>query len=86
MTDVEPFGVVILLVAVALLVAVLSNRFSERIHVPAPALFLVVAAIASDQFQVLASFPLRINERIVTVALIFILFDGGMQIGWRRFR
>jgi cell volume regulation protein A len=86
MTDVAPFGIVILLIAVALLVAVLSNRLSERIHVPAPALFLVVAAIASDQFPVLSSFPLRIDERIVTVALILILFDGGMQIGWRRFR
>ena len=86
MTDVEPFGVVILLVAVALLVAVVSNRFSERIHVPAPALFLVAAAVVSDQFPALASFPVKTDERLVTVALIFILFDGGMQIGWHRFR
>ncbi len=86
MSDVEPFGLVILLTAVALLIAVLSNRLSERIHVPAPALFLVVAAVASDQFPVLSSLPLHVDERLVTVALIFILFDGGMQIGWRRFR
>ncbi|HEX5595167.1 MAG TPA: cation:proton antiporter, partial [Micromonosporaceae bacterium] len=86
MTDVEPFGVVILLVAVALLVAVVSNRLSERIHVPAPALFLVAAAVVSDQFPALASFPVKTDERLVTVALIFILFDGGMQIGWHRFR
>jgi len=86
MSDIEPFGVVILLAALALLVAVLSNRLSERIHVPAPALFLVVAAVASSQFPALSSLPLRLDERIVTVALIFILFDGGMQIGWRRFR
>jgi cell volume regulation protein A len=86
MTDVEPFGVAILLVAVALLVAVVSNRLSERIHVPAPALFLVAAAVVSDQFPALASFPVKTDERLVTVALIFILFDGGMQIGWHRFR
>jgi cell volume regulation protein A len=27
-----------------------------------------------------------VDEELVTVALIFILFDGGMHIGWRRFR
>jgi len=86
MTDVEPFGVVILLVAVALLVAVVSNRLSERIHVPAPALFLVAAALVSHQFPAVAALPVKTDERIVTVALIFILFDGGMQIGWDRFR
>jgi len=86
MSDVAPFGLVILLAALALVIAVLSNRLSERIHVPAPALFLIVAAVASDRFPVLSSLPLRLDERIVTVALIFILFDGGMQIGWRRFR
>ncbi|MGZ4535647.1 MAG: cation:proton antiporter domain-containing protein [Nocardioidaceae bacterium] len=86
MNDVAPFGVVVLGVAAALLLAIASNRFSERVHVPAPALFLLAAALASDVFPVLGSLPLRTNERIVTVALIFILFDGGMQIGWARFR
>ena len=86
MTDVQPFGLVILLVAVALLVAVVSNRLTDRIHVPAPALFLVAAAVVSDQFPAVAAFSVKTDERIVTVALIFILFDGGMQIGWDRFR
>ncbi|MDQ1564543.1 MAG: potassium/hydrogen antiporter, partial [Actinomycetota bacterium] len=27
-----------------------------------------------------------VEERIVSIALLFILFDGGMHIGWRRFR
>jgi cell volume regulation protein A len=84
--DVQPFGLVILLVAVAVLGAVLSNRLSDRIHVPAPALFLLAAAIASDVFPELGSLPVRTDERIVTVALIFILFDGGLQIGWGQFR
>lgn len=86
MRDVEPFGVVILLVAAGVLVAVLSNRLSERIRVPAPALFLVTAAITSDVVPALGSLPIEIDERIVTVALIFILFDSGMHIGWARFR
>ena len=86
MSDVEPFAWAVGLVAVAILVAVLANRVSDKIRVPAPALFLVAAAIVSDVVPSLAAVPLQVNERIVTVALIFILFDGGMHIGWKRFR
>lgn len=84
--DVEPFAWAVGLVAVAILIAVLANRISDKIRVPAPALFLVAAAVASDLVPSLAAVPLQVNERIVTIALIFILFDGGMHIGWKRFR
>lgn len=65
-------------------VALLSNRISTRVRVPAPAIFLLGAAGVSE---VLAS-PLSIQavEQIVTVALILILFEGGMHIGWRQLR
>ena len=43
MGDVGAFAVLVLICAVVGLLAVLSNRLSERIHVPAPALFLVAA-------------------------------------------
>jgi cell volume regulation protein A len=84
--DAVRFGVVILLVSGALVVAVLSNRLSERIRVPAPALFLVLASLLATRFPELRSVPILTDERIVTVALIFILFDGGLQIGWAEFR
>src|SRR5664279_1663656 len=45
--DTGAFAVVVLIGAVVGLLAVLSNRMSERIHVPAPALFLVAAAAAT---------------------------------------
>ena len=86
MTDVEPFSRIIALVSVAVLIAVLSNRITEWIRIPAPALFLVAAAVASDLFPVLGGLSIEVDGRIVTVALIFILFDGGMHIGWQRFR
>ena len=41
MSDVEHFALILLVVAVAITAAVLSNRVSERIRVPAPAIFLV---------------------------------------------
>ena len=81
-----PFGLVIAVISVAGLLAVLSNRVSERILVPAPAIFLVAAALASDLVPALARAPVLTVQRVVTVMLILLLFDGGMHIGWARFR
>jgi cell volume regulation protein A len=86
MTDIDPFAQVLLLVSLAAVVAVLSNRLTARLRVPAPALFLAAAALAAAVLPGLKAPPERMVERIVTVALICILFDGGMHIGWRRFR
>jgi cell volume regulation protein A len=76
----------ILGVSAAVLAAVFSNRLSAIIRVPAPALFLVIAAVAAKLFPSLGSLSGGTDISIVTVALVFILFDGGMHIGWRRFR
>jgi potassium/hydrogen antiporter len=86
MHDVVPFGLSVALVALAALLAVLSNRLSERVRVPAPAFFLVAAAVASAIFPPLRDLPIKVDQRVVTIALVVILFDGGMHIGWARFR
>ena len=86
MHDIAPFAVTTLLTALALLVAVGSNRVAERIHIPTPALFLLLAAVASDVFPKLGGLSIVVDQRIVTVALAIILFDGGMHIGWSRMR
>ena len=64
----------------------LSNRLSARLRVPAPAFFLVAAAIAAQLWPAATTLPVTTVERVVTVALAVILFDGGMHIGRRRFR
>src|SRR3954469_24082436 len=84
--DVQPFGLLVLVVAAVGLLAVLSNRLSERLQVPTPAFFLAGAAIAAQVIPGLDAPPHQTVERLVTVALVVILFDGGMHIGWRRFR
>jgi cell volume regulation protein A len=84
--DVEPFGLIVLVVAAAGVVAVLSNRVSEKILVPTPAIFLACAAVASELWPALYDVSDRTVERIVTVAVAAILFDGGMHIGWSRLR
>jgi cell volume regulation protein A len=86
LADVVPFGLVIAVISMAGLLAVLSNRVSERIRVPAPAMFLVAAAVAADLVPALRRVPVLTVQRVVTVMLILLLFDGGMHIGWRRFR
>jgi cell volume regulation protein A len=75
------FGLIVLAVSGGVLLALLVHKVSARFPVPAPALFLL-AALATP----IALPHIQTVERIGVVALIMILFDGGMDIGWRRFR
>jgi cell volume regulation protein A len=84
--DVLAFGVVVGVACAVLLLAVLSNRVGDRLGIPAPALFLVLSAVASDALPQLVPDSITAVQRVVTVALVVILFNGGMGIGWARFR
>ncbi|MGF7235668.1 MAG: cation:proton antiporter, partial [Frankia sp.] len=86
MTDSRGFALTVLLVAAVGLAAVLSNRVTSRVGVPAPLLMLVAAAAAVQIVPPLKAPPERTVEQLVTLALLCILFDGGMHIGRRRFR
>jgi len=56
-------------------------------RVPVPALVLVGAATASTYVKSIRdAVNLHDIEHVVTVALILILFDGGLQLGHRKFR
>jgi cell volume regulation protein A len=75
------FGLVVLVVACGVMLAIVAAKLSERYPIPSPALFLLAALaipVALPHIQTV--------ERIGVVAVILILFDGGMHIGWRRFR
>jgi len=79
--ELSEFGAYVLVVSGGVLLALLARKLTEHFPIPAPALFLVVAAAAPVIVP-----QIRTVERIGVVALIVILFDGGMHIGWRRFR
>ena len=87
MAEIEAFGEIVVVVSVAVSLALLATKITQRVPVPAPALFLVAAAVASDVFpQLTESISTQTVERIAVVALIVILLDGGMHVGWRHFR
>src|SRR5215469_10041669 len=86
MTGTYQFGLVVLVIGLVGIAAVLSNRLSARLRVPAPAFFLICASVAAQLWPHATLLPIATVERVVTVALAIILFDGGMHIGWRRDR
>jgi cell volume regulation protein A len=87
MTEITDFAAILLAIGAGVALAVLSTRLTTWIPIPSPAVFLVVAAVVSDLFPSLyEEVPALTVERIAVVALIVILFNGGMDIGWRRFR
>lgn len=87
MPEISDYATLVLIVAGGFTLAALSTRITDHIPVPAPAIFLIAAAVTSDLWPSLYDeLEIRTVERIAVVALIVILFNGGMEIGWRRMR
>jgi cell volume regulation protein A len=85
--EVARFGLIVLLLSGSFLAAVLTSKLSERFPIPAPALFLLAAAAASDLVpEINEHLTILTVERIGVIALVVILFEGGMHVGWRRLR
>src|SRR4051794_7354148 len=85
MHDTQSFALAVLVTGAAAVVALLSNRLTERLRVPAAAVLLAAAAVAVQIVPALQP-PDWAVEQVVSIALVLILFDGGMGIGRRRFR
>jgi cell volume regulation protein A len=87
MSEIADFALLVLIVTAGFSLAVVSTKLTERVPIPAPALFLVAAALASDLWpELYDAVPIETVERVAVVALIVILFNGGLDIGWRRLR
>jgi potassium/hydrogen antiporter len=83
--EIVSFGTIVLIVAAGFLLALGVIKLTERFPVPSPALFLLIGALISFP-EVYQHLSLKTAERIGVVALVLILFDGGMNVGWNRFR
>ena len=87
MTEITDFAAVLLLLTGGFALAALATTLTVRLPIPAPAIFLVAsAAVAEVWSSVHEHVPILTVERIAVVALIVILFNGGLEIGWRHAR
>lgn len=86
MNETLGYALMILFASAIGLVAVLANRLTERFKIPVPLLVLVGAAVAVRAVPAVQPPTERIVERVITIALVLVLFDGGMHIGPARFR
>ena len=87
MDDVGEFARIILVVCGGLSLAIGVRVIAGRLAIPTAGLLLVVAAVASDAVPRLATvLSFEDVQRIATLALVVILFEGGQKIGLRCFR
>jgi potassium/hydrogen antiporter len=87
MTEISDFGAIVLLVSAGLFLAVLGMRFADRLSLPNAAIFLLFTGLLAASVEPLRdALSIQVVERIGVVALIIILFDGGLHIGLGRFR
>ena len=87
MEEIADFGQIVLVVALGFALALFGRTLTERLAIPSAALFLLAAATASDLVPSLGDAISFVTvERIGVVALIVILLEGGMRIGWHRAR
>lgn len=87
LTEITDFGLIVLAVSATVFVALLGMRLADRFSLPYAALFLVAAALLAEAFSSLQDVvSIREVERLTVVALVIILFDGGLHIGLTRFR
>jgi len=87
MDDIVDFGTVVLVVSGGLVLAIGVRLLASRLGIPTAGLLLVAAAAASDLIDRLSTIlSFEDVQRIASLALAVILFEGGSKIGLRRFR
>lgn len=77
----------VFLAATFLIVGVLTTKFSSRLGVPALVLFIAVGMImGSDVIGIIYFDNAQLAQMIGILAMIIILFEGGLQTNWKTVR
>ncbi len=77
----------ILIGGVLVLLSILASTLSGKLGIPGLVLFLAVGMLAGEDGIVGLPFDdYAVAHAVGTVALVLILFDGGLQTPWRAFR
>lgn len=77
----------LLLCSGIILLCILANRFSNRLGMPALILFMLLGMLfGSDGLFQISFDNYEVTEKVCTVALAFIMFDGGFSTKWKTAR
>ena len=77
----------ILLASILLILGILSTKFSAKLGVPSLVFFILLGMLmGNDQFGVIHFTNAALAQTIGVVALIIILFEGGIQTKWKSLR
>lgn len=77
----------ILLAAILFIAGVLTTRFSTRLGVPSLILFILVGMVMGrDALGIIYFDNAAVAQLIGVIALVIILFEGGLQTDWKEFR
>ncbi|WP_347861294.1 potassium/proton antiporter [Salimicrobium sp. PL1-032A] len=77
----------LLLIALLLIISVVVTKFSSRLGVPSLVLFIAVGMIiGSDGLGIIYFNDAEVAQLIGVMALVVILFEGGMQTDWKDIR
>lgn len=77
----------ILILALLFIVGVLTTRFSTKLGVPSLILFILVGMVmGSDVLGIIYFDNAALTQMIGVIALVIILFEGGLQTNWKDVR
>jgi potassium/hydrogen antiporter len=77
----------ILILALLFIVGVLTTRFSTKLGVPSLILFILVGMVmGSDVLGIIYFDNAALTQMIGVIALVIILFEGGLQTNWNDVR
>jgi potassium/hydrogen antiporter len=79
----ELIGLLLFLISVMLLTGVLATKFSSKLGLPALVLFMIAGMLLN---HVIYFDNVQLTQFIGTLALIIILFDGGIHTKWGKVR
>jgi cell volume regulation protein A len=82
-----PFEYILLVVSVLILISISISKLSENLGVPSLLLFLVVGMLAGSDGPGKIFFEnVNFAQYVGIVALVFILFSGGLETRWKQVR
>jgi cell volume regulation protein A len=84
--DSGSFNLVVLFLALAALGVLATSRVVARLRIPLPIIVLAASAAAVKLLPQVRPQSVTSVGRVVTLALIVLLFHGGMSMGWGRMR